>query len=304
VVRTDEIGPTPVAELGLPLRRADDVREENRREDALELRLLVAQNADELLDLLEVRLTVFGDDVHGRTGQRLVPGAGDQPGEREGLVRLLAAAAQHERRNTDRAEDMADVGFVEHAVCGSGVAGACGNPHVLEVPVHLLVIRHALERAASSARLGHRPHAPLAVDVRHLLLELAFPRPPRVVGCPRDAGSRVAENECGRSFGVSRREHAAERATVRERDEHGSLTPCGVEDDLEVVDALLNRWQAVPAQAVGETGAAVVEADQSSEARKAVGEVDHDRQPPVVFELRDEGPDAQDVDAAAEPSTS
>ena len=242
---------------------------------------------------------MLGDDVHGRTGHRLVAGPGDQPREREGLFGLLAAPAQNERRNADRAEDMADVGFVEHAVCGSRVPGACGDPHVLEVPVHLLLVRHTLEPVAPSACLGHRPHAPIAVDVRHLLLELAFPRPPRVVGCPRDPGSRVAENECRRSFGVGRREHAAERAAVRERDEHGSLTPGGVEDDPKVVDTLLDRGQAIPAHAVGEARPAVVEADQPPEAPEPFGEIGHGGQPPEVLELGDEGPDAQNVDAAA-----
>jgi hypothetical protein len=58
VVLVNELLPADVAQLRLTLRRADDVGEEDRREDALELGLLVTELADEAVDRVEIRVSV------------------------------------------------------------------------------------------------------------------------------------------------------------------------------------------------------------------------------------------------------
>ena len=90
-----------------------------------------------------------------------------------------------------------------------------------------------------------------------------------------------------------------ERPTVRESDEQRPLASHGVQHRAEVVDPLLDRRQAVPAHAVGETRAAVVEADHPAEPAEPLGEGHHDGQPVVLLELGDERPDQHEVDAAA-----
>ena len=59
VMLVDELLPADVAQLRLTLRRADDVGEEDRREDALELRLLVTKLADEAVDRVEIRVRML-----------------------------------------------------------------------------------------------------------------------------------------------------------------------------------------------------------------------------------------------------
>jgi hypothetical protein len=239
MVLVDELLPGDVSELGLACGRPDDVGEEHGREDALELSL--PQLDDEPLDRLEIRVCMLGDDIERRPGHRLVPGSGDQPCERGPFLDLLTAAAQDERRHADRAEDVADVGLVEHAECRGSVAGACGDLHVPEMPLHLLVVRHALEGKPTNADLCHRTRSPVAVEIRERPLELGLAHAPRIVRCPRDPGSRVAEDEPEGAFRMGRREHAAEWPTVGERHEHCPVASDGVQRRPEVVDTLLDR---------------------------------------------------------------
>ncbi len=239
--------------------------------------------------------------VRRRAGHRDVARAGDQLRERRTLVGVLAAPAEDEGGHADRAEHAADVGLVEHAKRRGSVSGPGREPHQADVPVDLILERHAFERRPTNVRLRPRPRSPVAIDLGHLALELGLPHAPRVVGRPRHPRTRVAEHECHRALGVRGGEHASERPAVRERDDHRPFAPHGIEHHPEVVDPLLDRRQAVPAQAVREPAAAVVEADQPAEPGEPVGERRHHREAVVLLELRHERPDQDDVDAAARP---
>ena len=81
VVLVDELLPADVAELRLARGRADDVGEENGRKDALELRLLVPQLADEALDRVEIRVARARHD--GRSPCPASPRAGHPGSARE-----------------------------------------------------------------------------------------------------------------------------------------------------------------------------------------------------------------------------
>ena len=226
---------------------------------------------DEALDRIEVRVAVLGDDVRGRAGHRLVPAPGIKRGEGAPRARLLAAPAQDERRDADRAEDVANVRLVEHAECGDGVARAGRERACTRGTTHdLLLGRHAVEGQARALALGDRPRTPVAVDARQLALELVFPQCPTGsrgptrcgVACCRARAPPSARDESPRTCTPSGPPSASATSTARS-------TSCGVQDRPQIVDALLDRGQAVSAQPVGEAHTAVVEADQPTEAPRA-----------------------------------
>jgi triosephosphate isomerase (TIM) len=265
VVLCDELGPVPVAELCLAGRRVDDVREEDGREHAVELRLLVEQLVCEGLDRVDVRVGALLH--HGRlgAGHRLPPRAGDQRRKRAGLVlHRTDAAAQDERRHADRAEHVADVGFVEHAGQPNRVSARGGEVHPLEPPLDRFLARHAGERPRNVA-LGVRACPPAVLHLREHPFELPALHPPRVVGRPGDPGSGVHQNQPEHPLRVRGGKEAREWAAVRAGDEQSAVGTHGIEHRPRIVHPLLDRREAAVVQAVGHAHAAPVEADQAAE---------------------------------------
>ena len=127
VVRAEELAPAAIAELHGPLRRADDVGEENRGEDAVGLRG-GPRPGHELLDLVRERVDVTGGDPVVVTRQLDELRAGDSCGEIPPLLDgdvAVARPVEHERRHLDRGEDVPDVDEGVHADEGGSGTGAC-----------------------------------------------------------------------------------------------------------------------------------------------------------------------------------
>ena len=235
-------------------------------------------------------------------GIACMPGAGDQARERGALLRLLTAAAEDERRHADRAEDVADVGLVEHPERAP--------------PRRRGRRRHACTRAYQSTassndmpsngqrRTSPRPSPAFpsrASIVGQLPLELGLAHAPRVVRRPGDARSRVAQHEphafapgaSPANMQPSGPPSASATSTAR------SL-PDGVQHRAEVVHPLLDRRQPVR-RAGGRTdpcrGGRSRSPGRALPSRSVNDTMTGSRW--QMLELGDVRPDQHDVDAAA-----
>ncbi len=297
VVLLHQIGPAPVAELGLPCSRAHDVGEEDGREDPAELRLLLPQLAHELLDRLRVGLGVLLHDRRLSAGHRPPSRTGDQRCEGAGLLLLgAAAAAQHEGRHADRAEHVTDVGVVEHPGERDHVTSRGREVHPLEIPVDHLFARHP-GHGPRRVALGVGPRAPALLHLREHPLEVFPPHAPGIVRSPRDPRRGVHQDDPVGSLGVRRGEQARKRAAVRTRDEQSTLPADCVEHRPQIVHSLLERRQALVAEPVGEAHPAPVERDQATERGEALPEGLHGRRM-RDGEAEDVRADVEHVDAA------
>ena len=116
----------------------------------------------------------------------------------------------------------------------------------------------------------------------------------RLVGRP--LRERVAEHERTDAFGVGRREQDAHRGRFRPPAQRGSIRPGGVHHGANVVDACLERLLA--RHSVRQTGAALVEADDPSEAGESLDESSEWGELPRCFEVRETAGHDDHVDRA------
>ena len=182
----------------------------------LQLRLLVANTAYEALDRLEVRLSGAPASRSRQSRHRLVARARDQARHPCASSARVPPRLRTRRRHANRAEHMADVGLVEHALPPRRrprAPQARTNPpaprtrHLPTGPPG-----HRLRRSARSPALleaecsGRRRHR----------------SSPRVVGRPGDARASCCRMRAI-VLGMRSREQAAQRPAVRERDDHRAL---------------------------------------------------------------------------------
>ena len=125
-------------------------------------------------------------------------------------------------RYANRAEHMPNVGLVEHAKRSDGVAGACGQPHVAEVPVHCLLERQAFERRATEQppRLSSAcPSCDRCPPTRARTRLPAFPTGSRVptrraAGCCKERAQPSARDGRRRTCSRAVRRRRAPRAPI------------------------------------------------------------------------------------------
>jgi hypothetical protein len=138
MVPFDEILPVPITELRSHDRRIDDVGEQHRREDTIEVGLLTADLFDEVLDGVEERFLVSPEQVVRVARERCEAGAPDlrrDPfvlGFREvGIV----VPCEHEGGDVDRGECRTRIDPTVHPPERAGRPRAGGVPHVVGEPL-------------------------------------------------------------------------------------------------------------------------------------------------------------------------
>jgi hypothetical protein len=130
MVPGEQIAPRTVPELGRALGRADDVGEEDSREDAVRHRR-VFPAAEEALDLR--RRLVGGPRAEVVAWDLDSPSTRDQLGNAQRRV-APARSIEHQGRDANRRQDIGDVGVVQHAKERRGGPGVCRKPQVVDVP--------------------------------------------------------------------------------------------------------------------------------------------------------------------------
>ena len=223
----EELPPASVAELRRLRGRADDVREENRGEDAVGLALLPPAG---LPHLLHEPADLALDELCCRPAEGEVADSGNldetcRRNVRSDVARnvdrddRVLGAVQDERRDTHRRQDVPDVDVLVHPVKGFDRAGARAEAEHLEKRVRLRVgeLPESVDRLS---RLLTRPEdLPSAL---HLAFVLLFRLAPRVIRRPHPARKRAADDERRGPLRIRRREENAHGRSLGQAVERGA----------------------------------------------------------------------------------
>ena len=192
----------------------------------------------------------------------------------------IAVPVQHQRRHVQRRQHVAHVDVEEHLDHRFDAVGAHRRAAVAAEP--FACGRILVER--------RRPHVDVATGVhdRHDQLFGGFGeafgrRSPRVAGCLGRAGHAAVQHERLRAFRIRRREQDRHRHALRDAHEHGALGADRVHHRAHVVHPFLERDRSDVA--IGETEAALVEADQTAERRQPAEEAGDRRVLPLDVEM-------------------
>ena len=242
VMPLKQFSPGRVADARGELGRADDIREEDRREHSL-------------------RTTGMGearDEVRGRLHRRAVrlvidPGV-DTPEGRK--IHELGAANplrsevagpgkdgpwEDQGRNADGGKDVGDVELHRGAERRQRGAGAEAASHVPDEPVAEALVLGDLGRPFAGERVEIASLAPAGTDPGQTLPPLLLGRRPRVVGRARPLDPGVEQDEPSASLRIRRREQDAHAGARSARPEHGALRSDGVHHRPHVVHRRLDR---------------------------------------------------------------
>ncbi len=273
VVLLDEPRPRRVAERPGRLRRADDVREEDRREDAIGDRRRPGAR-EELLDLVE-------QPVDAGPGQRAPSRQLDQAGRGNALcqvachsdvVHRIVRAVQDDRGRLDGGQHVSDVGGRHSRDDVSDRSGTAREPLARSPPrLHHVV--------------GVRPEAQDARPVSPTLDDVVDDRVAPLLGQSRYPGDCVGpeQGESARALGVRGREQHGHRAALVVPEHGGAFGADCVHDGADVVHPRLEVVDS--AVAVGEPRASLVEADEPRERRQPLEEGGVPRLFPVELEV-------------------
>jgi hypothetical protein len=149
MVLLEQLSPPPIAQLGRPCGRADDVGEEDRRKDPLRLRVLPAAR---IPHLREETTDLRRDRCCGTTGGQVTPRDLDEAGSGDAIGQVLGHVQRNHRV----------VGAVEEQPAASITArtssmrvSSVGAPVTRsDIPVPRLSNRISREKEASSVRNG------------------------------------------------------------------------------------------------------------------------------------------------------
>ena len=288
----EEVTPLPVAQRRDPLRRPDDVGEEDRGEGPVEVDG-APRAGQELLDLTEHHVGVAGVEEVGVARDLDQPAAGDVRGEVAAVVDAyepVARPVDHEGGRLDGRKRGAHVEAVDGSPGGRRDARAHGRPQ--EADQRFLEVRRGRGREelqpASAA-------APLVEGGAQPLVEQSLRDTGRVVGRPAETGEGVDEDErrgALRAGGGGEHRHdgagvAADQRRVRGADvvEHGE----------EVVSELLDH-DGARVDGVGEAGAPLVEEDQPAEGGEALEEAAGRGDTPYLLDVAEPCGDEDNID--------
>ncbi len=160
MVRLDQPGPTPIADLDRPLGGAHEIGEEDGRQHPVGVRP-PAHAGEEILDLV--------DDLVGLDPRQVVISLQlDEPCARNAVGKVaalldariaVARAVQDDRRNADGGQDVTHVDLAVHEdeiACCPGARRRAGAPEppVRERPVHVCPHPNAIGRSSQLAAQG------------------------------------------------------------------------------------------------------------------------------------------------------
>ena len=286
VVSREQLLPARVAELGGPLGRADDVREQHGREHAVRL-ARAPRPRDELLDLVDELVLCCPRTGSGRSLEaRRASRSGCAPrgtGRPRPAPTVSSRPVQDERRHPDRREDVADVDLHRHVEPRPRGGGRAGEAAGLGVP--------AAERA------GRRPGSAPCGRRRTSRRRPSGSRRRR--GCaaaPRrrcPTGSRAPSAR--RAYEAPRMSPLVRSGNVAAKSAHIG-PPSAPPNRNARSDPAASRTARMSSSissndpssriAVGEPGAAPVEDDQARERREPLEQVGVRRPRPVLLEVR------------------
>jgi hypothetical protein len=263
VVALEQVTPGRVSKLRSSLGRADDIREQDRGERSLGLRVM-AGTGEKLLDLLDDWRhladpwpMICALELHeARAGNVLR----EVPAMRDGGDHVLAAV-EDQRRRADRTQNTANVDLGVHPQQRHCSPGTCG--HALKAPPppprRRIVAPTRQERAEADTG------APaLSVNSRHLL-DLLPGHTPRIVGPAHHACVGPPEHEVRRAVRIRGGEQHRQRAPLREPEQRGPLEAHGIHYRTDVVHPLLHRRQLSIGHPVGEPSPPLVEVHDARE---------------------------------------
>ena len=225
--------------------RVDDVREHDRREDAVEHLLLVSDDhADEPLDLLEQRVLVSRPRKVIAARELDVLRANDCSRQiaagPNGLDQVFGPM-KDECRNTDYRQKPPNIHLAEDPFLR--VDPARTRRQALEPfpPEQDLLVAHQTRVDEGERRFGVLSGPPSGADFTEVVLPLPLGPLPRIVGRLAASGGRRVQDETRRALRMGRREHRAQRAGIGETEQHRAFRSDLVEHRCEIVDEVLQR---------------------------------------------------------------
>ncbi len=194
----------------------------------------------------------------------------------------IAGAMHDQRGGFDRRDEVANVDVGVHAAQGARRRRARSRPQIAGPVRHeLVVVDH---RGCECPEIDVA--SPLLFDVRQPAVPCLIGRRPRVVVATSADGVRPVHDQRPGALGVQRCEHRAHRTALRHAEQHRSFAPDRVEDGAHIVGTGLDVRQGIGPDAVGESGAALVEADEPTRRRQTPQEVHHERVFPHGLDVR------------------
>jgi len=264
--------PTLVAELARPLGRADDVDDEDRREDAVDVRDGDARAGDELLDCAEQlrmrqRHVVRAVDLD----ESRVP---DLLGEVPAVIHAdecVVAAVDQQGRCRDERQDVTDVELVDRPRLRDGHPRRAGEPFDAAPPLD----DAGSLRDRRSEHADERARSPLRRDLLDDDVLDLLRHPGGVVVVPSEAREAVVEDERRDPLRVRRGGHERELRRVALGDDGRLPEARRVRDRGDVVDPVLGREH--PARhGVGQPQTAHVEPEHPPQPPEHVEEVEEE----------------------------
>ena len=267
VMLLKQLAPGAVPQLGRSRGGADDVREENRREDAVRLGLPRLPFDNLFLEAFELGKEPVGvADLRGEVtpGQFHQAGAGNvlrQVSPVPDVHELVVRSLHDQGRDPNQGQYVADVHVEVHPQVGSRRARADAESDDSRKALPFLLRR--ARRATSKPLGGSFAIAPTPHGFLNPSLPLGSRRKPGKLRAPDEARPRVDQDEGSRSLGIRGCEQRAEWTPVSEPTKDCTLHTCGVHDRADVVHARLERRR--PDNAVGHAGSSLVEQEQAAE---------------------------------------
>lgn len=124
---------------------------------------------------------------------------------------------------------------------------------------------------------------------------------PGVVLRPDSGGVGADEDEAAGALRVGGGEEHGDIAALRVAEQGGAGGSDSVHDGEDVVHAFVESWQVFGTDAIGHTGAALIEGDDTGEAAEAVEEAGESGVVPHDFDVGDPAWDVDEVYVAATP---
>ena len=219
VMALEQLPPGTIAELSRLRRRADDVSEENRGEDAVRLSLLPAASVPQIpqkaLDLrgnsgrgLAVRKVACAGDLDDACHRDTRAHVARNIDRNDGVLRPM----QDQRRDTHRRQHMPNVDLLVHPVKRLERARARTEPKEVDSGHQLLVVEAAEPPHSLAGSIARAEDAQIPL---HVALVPLLGQAPRVIGGPHPPRIRAANDKGGRPLRVGRREQDAHRRPFR-----------------------------------------------------------------------------------------
>ena len=292
MVVPEQLTPGAIAKRDSTFTRADDVREQDRREDALRFGLLpssaLPDPGQESLDLFDDRLAVSDPGKVILTGKLDVDGAGDLLRRKPRVPDVAVSvpdAVNDQRRYVDRGQDRPGVGLRIHPGERDGRRRTRAESQPRCVPAaEVLVIRFG-RRVLAKMLVTELGGSPTPLQLFEFLPPIELPVRPLPLRQPVSRQEGPVEDECRRPLRICGREQCRHCRALRVTKDGGPFRPDGIHDRANVVHPRLEIRNTT--DPIGNPGSALVENDQAAERRESLVEALERRLLPAKLEIRD-----------------